>query len=53
MGHAAGVAAAIALRDRISARDVDTNELRNVLREEGAILDASEAVAPDPDAVLI
>ncbi|HWK76280.1 FAD-dependent oxidoreductase [Microbacterium sp.] len=45
MGHAAGVAAAIALESRVSAADVDVPLLQRRLRDQGAILDARDAVA--------
>ena len=38
MGHAAGVAAALAAKARISPRDVDPQVLRRRLREQGAVL---------------
>lgn len=38
MGHAAGVSAALALRDGVAARDVDTGVLRQALQDQGAIV---------------
>lgn len=38
MGHAAGVAAALALKDGVAAREVDADALRATLAEQGAFL---------------
>jgi hypothetical protein len=38
MGQAAGVAAAMAVRDGISPRQVDAEELRRALRKQGQIV---------------
>jgi len=38
MGQAAGTAAALALRDRLDARDVPTAALRRALESDGAFL---------------
>ncbi len=40
MGHAAGTTAAMAWKNRCTPRDVATEDLRNRLRSEGAILEA-------------
>ncbi len=45
MGHAAGVAASIALESGVSAAGVDVPLLQRRLREQGAILDGRDAVA--------
>jgi ribulose 1,5-bisphosphate synthetase/thiazole synthase len=37
-GHAAGVAAAVAVRDRCKPRDADINEIRKILRQQEAYL---------------
>jgi ribulose 1,5-bisphosphate synthetase/thiazole synthase len=39
MGHAAGVAAAQAVSEQIPMRDIDTNALRSVLKEQKAVLE--------------
>ena len=38
MGQAAGVGAALAAEQGIAPRDVDVQEIRRILREQGAIL---------------
>lgn len=38
MGQAAGTAAALAVQNRVSVRDVNANELRNVLKKAGVFL---------------
>lgn len=38
MGHAVGRAAALAIQNHVSPKDVDTNELRRILKEDGAYL---------------
>lgn len=43
-GQAAGVAAAIAAREGASPREIDVSTLRRILKEQGAILSAREAV---------
>jgi len=42
MGHAAGTAAALAARERISPRRLDIKKLQNALREQGVILEVPE-----------
>ena len=37
-GHSAGVAAACAVKQNCTARDVNLNEVRRVLKEQGAYL---------------
>lgn len=48
LGHAAGTAAALAAKHGLRPRTVDTNELRNVLRDQGAILDLDAVLPLDP-----
>lgn len=43
-GQAAGVAAAIAAKEGITPREIDVSALRRILKEQGAILSAQEAV---------
>jgi hypothetical protein len=43
-GHAAGVGAAVAANRGVQPRDVDTEELRAVLRQQGAHLSDDAAV---------
>lgn len=38
LGHAAGVAAALAIREGISPRQLDVSQIQDVLRQQGAIL---------------
>ena len=38
IGQAAGTAAALALRDGVGPRDMDIDELRRVLRADGALV---------------
>ncbi|MGY1552798.1 FAD-dependent oxidoreductase [Microbacterium sp. A588] len=45
-GHAAGVAAALAARDNIRPRDVDTAELQRTLRAQGALLSPEDLSNP-------
>jgi hypothetical protein len=40
IGHAAGVAGALAARERIRPRDVRVSELRDLLRSQGAVVDS-------------
>jgi len=40
LGHAAGVAAHLAIADRATVQNVDVPRLRTLLRQEGAVLDA-------------
>jgi hypothetical protein len=46
VGEAAGTAAAMALRDRSSVRDVDVQQLRNRLRENGGLLPSAPSGQP-------
>jgi hypothetical protein len=41
-GQAAGVAAAVAVRDGVEPADIDCRSLRRVLRDQGALIDAPE-----------
>jgi hypothetical protein len=50
-GHAAGVGAALAADQGIEPRAVDVNEIRKVLREQGAHLSDDAAVAAANQAV--
>jgi hypothetical protein len=47
MGHAAGVAAAICVKDGVHYRDVDVKKLQETLREQGAYLDRYEPTKRD------
>ena len=38
LGQAAGCAAALALRSRKNVRNVDVNDVRNILRSEGFVI---------------
>jgi FAD dependent oxidoreductase len=49
MGQAAGVAAALAVRERITPRQVDVGELQELLRQAGAYLGADRGPAPTTD----
>ncbi len=40
MGEAAGVAASMSIRDHCAPIDIDTDELRGILKNQGAIIDA-------------
>ena len=39
LGHAAGAAAALAAKENVLPADVDTAKLREILREQGAVVD--------------
>lgn len=45
MGHAAGVAAAVAVRDGVRVRDADVPEVQRILIEQGAIISAAQVRA--------
>ena len=47
IGQAAGVAASLALRSQTSVQDVDTKELTDVLRHEGAVLEYRKPVTSE------
>jgi glycine/D-amino acid oxidase-like deaminating enzyme len=45
MGHAAGLAAAQAVREKVAFKSIDTDRLREDLREQGAVVDWEPAAA--------
>lgn len=49
MGHATGVAAALALRDHVAVQDVDVAALQARLRAQKAVLSLNDAVGADLD----
>jgi len=46
LGHAAGNAAHLALKEKTTVQDVNVQTLRGLLKAEGAVLDAAEKAAP-------
>lgn len=49
IGHAADDAAHLALAGKTTVQKVDAEKLRELLRKEGAVLDAASAAAPKPE----
>jgi len=49
MGHAAGVAAAQAIRSNAAVQEIDTGALRERLRQQGQILSLADAGSPEID----
>lgn len=49
LGQAAGVAAAVAIQHKAQPRDVPIEEVRQRLREQGQVLNHSDARQPDPE----
>jgi hypothetical protein len=42
LGHAAGVAAALALRDKVRPHDIDVKQLQQILLKEAAVFEYNE-----------
>ncbi len=43
IGHAAGVAAALALRDKVRPHDIDVKQLQDILLKEAAVFEYSQS----------